>query len=563
MRTRIGVLMLVHEALERAAEVARHWHDGGCPVVIHVDSRVGLQDYKSFVSDLADLKHVHFDQRRHCEWGTWSLVEASQSAAETLLGLYDDVSHAYLASGACLPLRPIADLRAYIEARPGTDFIESVAVEEVPWAKGGLDEERFSYSFPFAWKRHRGLFDVWVSLQRLVQRRRPMPKGVKPHLGSQWWCLSRETLKKIANDPQRSELEAYFRRVWIPDESYYQTLVRLYGCKVESRSLTLSKFDFQGKPHIFYDDHIDLLRRSNCFVARKIWPDATRLYETFLSRAQDVSHELPNPSEVNRTFARAVERRTRGRDGLNSAARFPSKAHGHGLTASGYAVFQGFEHLFEAFETWTETATRLRMHKHLFAPTNAELSEGRTTFAGGLSASAPLRDYNPAAFLQSLIWNSRGEMQGFLFGPSDAQAIAKFLARDGNARVYIISGAWSVDLFRSGAPASDRRKAAARLQAREAAFLEVLARPETKARAHVWSLAEFLERPSEVLQTVVEENGRRGTTPMTEAPVMYDLSGLSTYLQELKDQGMLPHLAGDVAEVARTEGPESATRIVR
>ena len=28
-----------------------------------------------------------------------------------------------------------------------------------------------------------------------------------------------------------------------------------------SRSLTLSKFDFQGKPHVFYDDHLDLLAR--------------------------------------------------------------------------------------------------------------------------------------------------------------------------------------------------------------------------------------------------------------------------------------------------------------
>jgi hypothetical protein len=63
----------------------------------------------------------------------------------------------------------------------------------------------------------------------------------------------------------------------------YQTLARQYFSNIESRSLTLSKFDFQGKPHIFYDDHLQLLRRSDCFVARKIWHLAERLYMAFLT----------------------------------------------------------------------------------------------------------------------------------------------------------------------------------------------------------------------------------------------------------------------------------------
>jgi hypothetical protein len=107
-----------------------------------------------------------------------------------------------------------------------------------------------------------------------------LPEGITPHLGSQWWCLTRQTLTAILEDPRRPELDRYFRYVWIPDESYYQTLVRNYGRKIESRSLTLSKFDFQGKPHVFYDDHLQLLRRSDCFVARKVWPRADRLYRT-------------------------------------------------------------------------------------------------------------------------------------------------------------------------------------------------------------------------------------------------------------------------------------------
>jgi len=139
--------------------------------------------------------------------------------------------------------------------------------------------------FPFSWKTQRRLFDKYVAFQRAMGLKRKIPKGITPHMGSQWWCLTRQTLSAILQDPDRDTFDAYFRKVWIPDESYFQTLARLYSVNIESRSLTLSKFDFQGKPHIFYDDHLQLLRRSDCFVARKIWPHADRLYEAFLTDA--------------------------------------------------------------------------------------------------------------------------------------------------------------------------------------------------------------------------------------------------------------------------------------
>ncbi len=155
--------------------------------------------------------------------------------------------------------------------------------------------------FPFSWRRQRKLFDGYVRLQRRVGYKRKVPDGLVPHLGSQWWCLTRQTLSAILESPDRAEIDRYFRRVWIPDESYFQTMVRQFSANVESRSLTLSKFDYQGKPHIFYDDHLQLLRRSDCFVARKIWPEAAKLYQNFLhgDAASQASAE-PNPGKIDR-----------------------------------------------------------------------------------------------------------------------------------------------------------------------------------------------------------------------------------------------------------------------
>jgi hypothetical protein len=56
----VGIVMLVHTALDRAGQAARHWAAGGCPVVIHVDKSVERTTYKKFVAALADVPNVEF-----------------------------------------------------------------------------------------------------------------------------------------------------------------------------------------------------------------------------------------------------------------------------------------------------------------------------------------------------------------------------------------------------------------------------------------------------------------------------------------------------------------------
>jgi hypothetical protein len=199
----VGFIMLCHTAFDRAAQVARYWAERGCPVVIHVDKRVGSRNHAKFQRSVADLENVKFGPRFACEWGTWGMVAATQAAAELMLKSFADVRHVYLASGSCLPLRPVEELKHYLDERPNTDFIESVTTEDVTWTVGGLDEERFTLRFPFSWKKHRELFDRYVRLQRKVGFRRRIPKGLVPHMGSQWWCLTRQTLSAILEDTRR------------------------------------------------------------------------------------------------------------------------------------------------------------------------------------------------------------------------------------------------------------------------------------------------------------------------------------------------------------------------
>ena len=550
----LGVVMLVHTGFDRAEQMVRHWVAGGCPVVIHIDSKVDPATHLHFEQSLSDLANVRFSKRFRCEWGMWGLVEATQVATTLMLDEFPDVQHVYLASGTCLPLRPIAELRSYLARHPDTDFIESATTADVPWTVGGLDRERFTLRFPFSWKKNRRLFDAAVWLQQLVGYRRRLPEGLVPHMGSQWWCLTRETLEAILQDPKRKAYDRYFRNVWIPDESYYQSLVRLHARRIESRSLTLAKFDHQGKPHIFFDDHLEMLQRSRCFVARKIWRDAENLYATFPRPSDpDLVEAEPDTSTVDRVFSQAVERRTLGRPGLYMQSRYPSIDRQTVVTAAPYAVLQGFDDIFVEFQKWLGRRTGAEVHGHLFARDRAHFAGGVPFYRGCLSDHPRLRDYNAKMFLTNLIWNSREKHHCFQFGPADSQEICWTLAKDTNASIWVISGAWSISLFASGRSASEVRAEAARLQQIESKFLKILRSPEARARIRIVTLAEFIETPMEVLQAIIDDIAGHKGKAISEPPRMAKLEGLVEFLQDLKNQGMHPFLAGDVLLTDREE----------
>ncbi len=147
--------------------------------------------------------------------------------------------------------------------------------------------------------------------------------------------------------------------ILIPVESYFQTLGRRYATTIESRSLTLSKFDHQGKPHIFYDDHLQLLRKSDCFVARKICRVPTSSTVSSCPTAPMVS---PPPTRIRQDRPPVFKGHGTPRKGPRGAftckAAFPNRDHENGKTAAPYHLFEGYAELFEDFEGWLSRVIR-------------------------------------------------------------------------------------------------------------------------------------------------------------------------------------------------------------
>lgn len=541
---RLGVILLCHADLDVAARMARIWAEGGARVVIHVDAKAPVVRLDRMRAALADLEGILYSRRRHCDWGRFSLVRATQDAAEDLLHACPELTHVYLASGACLPLRPVAELCAYLEADPDRDHIESVAAHDVGWTVGGLNEERFTLYYPFDWRRRRWLFDRFVDLQRRAGVRRRLPRGLSPHLGSQWWCLTAATLRGILTDPCRAQFDRYFRLTWIPDESYFQTLARRHSVNIESRSLTLAKFDYKGRPYQLYDDHIRMLEDSRCFVARKAWHGAAGLLAHF-PRPPSATPDLsaPQPARIERMINRTVRRRVQGRPGLYMQSRFPRKDAENGKTSAPYALFQGFTDIYPGFERWLGARVSGDVHGHLFSTEAIEFSGRPQVGPGAISTNPALRDHDAQGFLTSLIRIS-GRMQVFQFSPRDNQVLNWFIATDPNAHLFVVTGAWMLPLIRSGMPFDDVRRITAQLQRAELAQMEVLNSVWVKARVQVHDLGDFLARPVALLEDAVRQIEPQAA-PIRSLPAMRDPAGLSPLLRRLRNAGLQPRLSVD------------------
>ena len=452
----IGVVILAHTHLNRVRQVVRSIASRECKVAIHIDANTDDAEASLLEKTFRKNPHVIFVDRLPCDWGGFNLIRAGLNAASMLIDTWGEVEHVIQISGSCVPIRPMSELRAFLKDHPKTDFVESVPAHNDDWVKGGLSVERFTLYFPFSWKKQRWLFDRSVDLQRWLGVSRKCPPGITPHLGSQWWCLHVDTLRAILDDPQRPQLERFFSLCWIPDEGYIASMVRRHSRNLNARSLTLSRFDDQGKPHLFYDDHADLLAQTDCFFARKIWHGADKLYRRFASkpnRKANPKRPIETDFGLDLLFDNAQRRRCEGRPGRLNAGRFPAAAHERQpTTVAPYGVLFGLSHVFDDLETWLARTSGLLAHGRLFKNNEIQFAPGFTAMGGAICDNPQIRDVNPEQFLCNVLWNHQARKHALLMDHADGLRIGQYFANDPNAQIFLLSGSWIIDLYQRNNP---------------------------------------------------------------------------------------------------------------
>ncbi|MEO1420948.1 MAG: DUF5928 domain-containing protein, partial [Pseudomonadota bacterium] len=164
-----------------------------------------------------------------------------------------------------------------------------------------------------------------MELQKRLGLTRQPPEDIQMMIGSQWWCLRRPTIEAILGFlKKRPDVTRFFKTTWIPDETFFQTLVRhlVPEREIENRTLTFLMFSDYGMPVTFYDDHYDLLLSQDFLFARKISPEASKLRQRLgrLYASTGIAFQISNEGQKLYKFLTG-----RGRIGQRFAPRFWEK----------------------------------------------------------------------------------------------------------------------------------------------------------------------------------------------------------------------------------------------
>lgn len=322
---KIAYILLCHKDPEAVIAQARMLTAVGDCVSIHFDARADRQDFRRIRTALEGDPNVCFARRRiKCGWGEWSLVQATLEALEAAVRAFSRATHFYMLSGDCGAIKSARYAHAFLDAED-VDYIESFDYFESDWIKTGMKEERLIYRHVFNERRHKWLFDTSFHLQQRLGLDREIPADIQVQIGSQWWCLRRRTIEAILDfTQQRRDVMRFFRTTWIPDETFFQTLVRhlVPETEIRCRTLTFLMFTDYGLPQTFYNDHYELLLGQDFLFARKISPEAKELKERLVKLYADDSAEFRISDEGRNLFRFLTGR---GRIGRRFAARFWEK----------------------------------------------------------------------------------------------------------------------------------------------------------------------------------------------------------------------------------------------
>ncbi|MDP2741013.1 MAG: DUF5928 domain-containing protein [Pseudorhodobacter sp.] len=319
---KIAYILLCHKDPEGIIAQAERLTEVGDYVAIHFDANARREDYDLIRAALAQNPSVTFAaRRRKCGWGEWSLVDATLQAVRAAVAAFPRATHFYMLSGDCMPIKSAEYAHAFLEAED-VDYIESFDFFDSGWIKTGIKEERLIYRHYFNERAHKVLFYASMTWQKKLGLERKVPGDLQMQIGSQWWCLRRRTVEWVLDFcAKRRDVMRFFRTTWIPDETFFQTLVRhlVPEREIRSRTLTFLLFTDYGMPVNFYNDHYDLLISQDYLFARKISPEARSLKDRLgqLYAATGVAFPI---SDEGRGLFRFLT--GRGRIGRRFAPRF-------------------------------------------------------------------------------------------------------------------------------------------------------------------------------------------------------------------------------------------------
>jgi hypothetical protein len=120
-----------------------------------------------------------------------------------------------------------------------------------------------------------------------------------------------------------------------------------------------------------------------------------------------------------------------------------------------------------------------------------------------------------------------------------------FMTTDTHAQINVIRGAWMLPLWRQGHVNDAIIAQIGTLQKREQDWFSILESRWALAQIQMWSIAEILNTPQEILFKTVQDIAAPVTLRAYDPPPLLAIDGLDAYLVKLRNHGMPTNLLKD------------------
>jgi hypothetical protein len=420
----------------------------GHTVALHYDKKSDNAGFALLQERFAGNPSVRFARRVSVRWGEWSIVEATLNCIDEIAASGWEPDYVYYASGADYPIRSSDDLIAFLERNNGREFIEGVPTDKRSWVKGGPEQERYQYRFYTNWRDRHELSKKILEFQKTLGLKRKFVLGLEPHMGSQWWVLTWQTIKRVMELANRRDVRRFFRTTLIPDELFFQTLVcnLVPSSKIVARPLTLYQFTDYFVPIIFCADRVDYLVRQPFFMARKLSPHRLDLYDeldkVWLGHTRTLGFENDEAAKISGEYE---ENRLKYRDGVP------------GVPVYGKPVQKWYEDLGRLNEPFfavmglstvelkiafllLSCSKKIVCHGQIFHSRVIEFAHGGQEYAGYTRDAVRLRNTSAPNFVANLVRASPDKMTGFLIRSGQGWHVPEIIFDRPNPRALLLRG---------------------------------------------------------------------------------------------------------------------------
>ncbi|MBL4628867.1 MAG: glycosyl transferase [Roseicyclus sp.] len=427
---KIAFILLCHKDAPSIIRQAERLTATGDYVSIHFDASAKAADFTALTTALGDNAGVTFAKKRiKCGWGEWSLVQASLHAVEAAVAAFPKATHFYMLSGDCASVKSATYAHKFLDNRD-MDYVESFDFFNSDWIKTGFKGERLFYRHVFNERENKWLFYTSYKIQNRLGLTRKIPEDIQVMIGSQWWCLRRKTIEVILDFcRERADVVRFFKTTWIPDETFFQTLVRhlVPASEIESRTLTFKMFSDYGMPVTFYNDQYDLLISQDYLFARKISSEATLLQERlgalWSSDRKDFATSKEGPKL--HTFLTG-----RGRLGKRFGTRFWERESTLGADRDLYMLVCKKWHVAKRLLKASSETLDVKGIEYLFDEAGC-----RVPHLGGIERTMEKRNRHRRALMRMLFDYYGTEQMVICLDPANLDLMRDFMSDRANARI--------------------------------------------------------------------------------------------------------------------------------